>query len=196
MGIIVEAREHGQSLIKLDGSGSLSLRSRQHKPFHSYFPNLGNQVELLEDASGDRPPSEPLQSRPELIEGLPREASPGRNSSSESLFFSLEDSPEPKSQWPRSPTSNSTTQLSSGSETASPPTSSQLADPRSPDKAHKDAEEAAQKKTRGCPKKTTTGGSAGQRGGHSSPPDGSQDQSSSGSRLPQGQTKRSTRPRG
>ena len=199
-GIIVEARDHGQSLIKMDGSGRLSLRSRQHlKPFLSYSPNLGTSTNLNSDAPAGLLSSEPLPSRPESVSSLPREASPGRNSSSESLFFSSPESPEPRFSQPKFPASTDTMQLSSGSETASPPTSSQLVDPRSPAKALKDAEEEAPKKARGHPKKTTTTGSAGLSGGHNSsqgsPTDGSRDRSSSGSRSPI-QTRRSTRPRG
>merc|ERR1711911_402966 len=121
----------------------------------------------LEHATGTQR-CEPPQSRPELDSGLLGEASPGRNSSPDSLFFSLQESPEPKSPEHRSPSSDSTIQLSSGSETASPPTSSQYFDPRSPAKAHKHPEEEAPKKARGRPKKTATGGSTGQCGGHGS----------------------------
>jgi len=197
---VVEARGHGQSLVKMDGSGRLSLRSRQHlKPFLSYSPNLGTSANPNSDAPVGPFSSEPLPSRPESISSLPREDSPGRNSSSESLFFSSPESPEPRFSQPQFPASTDAMQLSSGSETASPPTSSQLVDPRSPAKALKDAEEEAPKKARGRPKKTTITGSAGLSGGHNSsrgsPTDGSRDRSSSGSRSPI-QTRRSTRPRG
>ena len=153
-------------------------------------------MDQADNAKGGRWPLEPLQSRPESVSGLPREPSPGLNSSSDSLFYWLQDSPEPKSPEHKSPASDSTIQLSSGSETASPPTSSQFANPRSPAKAHKHPEEEAPKKARGRPKTTAARGSAGQRGGHSSPPDGSRGRSSSGSRSPECQTRRSARPQG
>ena len=152
------------------------MRSRQHiKPFLSYSPHLGGRVITSENAPEDPLPFEPLQSRPEPTGGRPREDSTSKNSSSDSLFFSLEEPPEPRSPSPKSLILDPISQLSSGSQTVSPPTSSQLADLRSPAKAHKDAEEAATKKARGRPKKTTTGGGTGQRGSHGSPPDGSRD---------------------
>merc|ERR1711911_85538 len=199
-GIIVEAKAHGQSLIKLDGSGRLSLRSRQHlKPFHSYLPTLGNQTQPRSHATGETPPSEtlpsePRPSQPELTGGLPSGIPPSQhNSSTESLFFSLE---EPTSPEPGSPISRCANPPSSGSETASPPTSSQRGDPRSPPVPHKDAEEAFTKKTRGRPKKTATGRSSGKCGRSGSPQGSNRGQSSSGSRSPQSGTRRSTRPRG
>ena len=188
----MEARKHGQSLIKLDGSGRLSLRSRQHlRPFTSYNPYLGTSADKLEHAT-DTQMREPPQSRPEFNSGLPGEVSPGRTSSPDSLFFSLQESPEPKSSEHRSPASDSTIQLSSGSETASPPTSSQYFDPRSPAEAHQNPETEAPKKARGRPKKIATGGSTGQCGGHGSQT-GARDRSDS--RSPELLTRRSARAR-
>ena len=175
---------------------ALLCHSAPVSTFTSYLPNLGASSDQANNAQGGRWLPKPLQSRPESVSGLPREALPGLNSCSNSLFYSLRDSPEPKSPEHKSPASDSTIQLSSGSETASTPTSSQFTDLRSPAKAHQHPEEEAPKKTRGLPKKTTAGGSVGQRGGHSSPTDGFRDRSSSGSRLPERQTRWSARPRG
>ena len=165
----------------------------------SQTPTLGNQTEPQSQATGEVPQSEPLPSgpqpsRPELTGGLPSGIPPSKhNSSTESLFFSLEESNTPE---PGSPVQRRANLPSSGSETPSPPTSSQRGDPRSPPVPHKDAEEAPTKKARGRPKKTTAGRSSGKCGQNGSPQGSSRGRSSSGSRSPQNGTRRSARPRG
>merc|ERR1711946_10817 len=101
---------------------------------------------------------------------------------------------ESNSPEPGSPASRHANPPSSGSETPSPPTSSQRGDPRSPPVPHKDAEEAVSKKARGRPKKATTGRSSGKCGQDGSPQGSSRGRSSSGSRSPQNGSRRSPRP--